>query len=64
MNVCQEYEGHYCYHICQFDTGGPTQKARFVEVLTRSQGNPEGNAVLATEGTPDSSYKAERFMQL
>ena len=27
--------------ICQFGTGGCTQKARPVEVLTRSQGNLE-----------------------
>ena len=31
----------YCYHICQFDTGGHTEKARPVEVLTCSQGNLE-----------------------
>ena len=31
----------YSYLICQFSTGGCTQKARPVEVLTRSQGNLE-----------------------
>ena len=29
------------YHICQFGTGGCTQKARPVEVLTHSPGNLE-----------------------
>ena len=29
----------YCYLICQFGTGGRTQKPRPVEVLTHSQKN-------------------------
>ena len=32
---------YYCYHVCQFDTGGRTQKARPAEVLTHSQMNLE-----------------------
>ena len=33
---------YYCYYlICQFGNGGCTQKARPVEVLTRSQGSLE-----------------------
>ena len=34
------------YHICQFGTGGRTQKARPVEVLTHSQGNLEAKGNL------------------
>ena len=34
------------YHICQFGTGGHTQKARPVEVLTHSQGNLEAKGNL------------------
>ena len=30
-----------CYHICQYGTGGHTQRARPIEALSHSQGNLE-----------------------